>query len=140
MNKFQNLPMPRAPFSIAILECSEGKSKQPISSLKNKLMICLVMNIFAFGILVGLSASTINQAVDTIDPDPSSDMKGPRPIPENGKPLMKPQILDESLWSRECNFNLQDMKLGRIPLNSKFVMLKENCTLFPDEETYKIDS
>ena len=137
MNKFQNLPMPRAPFSIAILECSEGKPKQPISSLKNKLMICLVMNLFAFGLLVGLSASTINQAVDTIDPDPSSVMKGPRPIPENGKPLMKPQILDESLWSRECNFNLQDMKLGRIPLNSKFFMLNENCTSFVPRKTLK---
>ena len=112
--------MPRAPFSIAILECSEGKLKQARCSLKSKLMICFVFNIFAFCLLVGVFASNpIDHAVDAGDLNPNWYVRGPRPIPENEKPLMKPQILDESLWSKECNFNFQDMKLDRIALNSK---------------------
>jgi len=119
MNKFHKLPMPQAPFSIAILECSERNPKQSKSSLKNQLIICFVFNIFAFGLLVGLFASTNDQAIDAVDLNPNWDIRGPRPIPDNGKPLMKPHILNESLWSKECNFNFQDMKLGRLALNSK---------------------
>ena len=72
MNKFFKLPMPRAPFSVAISECSQQKPKQP-RSLKNKLMICSVLNIFALVLLVGVCAATINQTLDAFDGNFISD-------------------------------------------------------------------
>ena len=136
MEKLHKLPMT---FSAAFFECPVKKRNQQ-RVLKKKLMISLICNIFAIGFFLGVCGSTINWAVDRVDLNISSDMERPISRPGNGKPLMKPHILDESFWSRECNFNLAYKKLARIPLKSlsKSAPLNDNCTSFAHEKLTKL--
>ena len=132
MNKSVKIPMPfRAPMAVSDKKLKESKN------LEKKLMICLALNLFALGLFLGVCSSTINFTTDGGGLDLSSQMERPNLLYDNGKPLVKPQVLDESFWSRECNFKLPDMKSSRIPLHSKFVILNENCTSFA--QNYKID-
>ena len=125
MNKSVKIPIPfRAPLAVSDKKLKKSKN------LEKKLLICLAFNLFALGLFLGVYCLTINFTTDGGGLELSSQMKRPNLLYENGKPLIKPQVLDEPFWSRKCNFKLPDMKSGRIPLNSKFVMLNENCTSF----------
>ena len=133
MNKNHKLPMPRLPFFVAISKGSEPEKNEPRGL--NKLIICLVFNIFAMVLLLGTCGSAINLSEDSDDLNLSSDMEQFTARPDNGKPLIKPQILDESYWSRVCNLNLRDIKLGRFPWNSRFGTRNERCASFAYEKT-----
>ena len=132
MNKSVKIPMPfRAPVAVSDKKLKETKN------LEKKLKICLALNLFALGLFLGVCCLTINFTADGSSLELSSQMERPDLLYDNGKPLIKPQLLDEPFWSRKCNFKLPDMKSGRIPLNSKFVMFNENCTSFA--QNYKIE-
>lgn len=132
MNKSVEIPMTfRAPVAVP------DKKLKGSKNLEKKLMICLALNLFVLSLFLGVCSSTINFTADGGDLDLSSQTERSDLLYDNGKPLIKPRVLDDSYWSRECNFQLPDIKLGRIPLNSKFVMLNENCTSFA--HNYKIN-